>query len=167
LAAITTPEQGRNKRRTVPHIHLDMTPMVDLGFLLITFFMLTTHLLDERVMELSLPLPDHATAASNTLTILLDEHGGPFGYQGEFSANTTLQYLGGRSLRNTLQRFEALSAQVGREPTCIVKADEGTRFQQVITTVDEIQLARIARFSIADSVTSDEHDLLLAMRGEQ
>lgn len=76
MAAITTPEQGRSKRRTVPHIHLDMTPMVDLGFLLITFFMLTTHLLDERVMELSLPLPGPATAASNTLTILLDEEGG-------------------------------------------------------------------------------------------
>lgn len=164
MAAITTPEKGRNKRRAVPHIHLDMTPMVDLGFLLITFFMLTTHLLDERVMELSLPLPGPATAASNTLTILLDEEGGRYGYQGEFTATTTLHYLGGRSLRNTLKRFQAMSAQVDQEPICIVKAGDGARFQQVVTAVDEIQFARIVHFSIADSVSLDERALLATTR---
>jgi len=167
MAAITGPEPGRRKRSTVPRTHLDMTPLVDLGFLLITFFMLTTHLIDQRVMELAIPLPGEAKAANNTLTILLDEHGGRFGYQGELSTNTTLQYLGGRALRNTLQRFGALSGQVGQEPICIVKADDGARFQQVVTAVDEIQFARIARFSIADSVTSGERSLLQAIRSDR
>jgi biopolymer transport protein ExbD len=140
-----------------------MTPLVDLGFLLITFFMLTTHLIDQRVMNLELPLPGKATTANNTLTILLDEKGRRYGYQGEFSAATLLQPLGGKTLRNTLHSFQAISAQVEQEPVCIVKANDGVRYQQVVTAIDEIQHADIKHFSIADSISSGERELLLAM----
>lgn len=164
MAEITTSFNGRTKRRPLRYIHLDMTPMVDLGFLLITFFMLTTHLIDQRVMDLELPLPGNATPANNTLTILLDEKGRRYGYQGEFNAATMLQPLSGKSLRNTLHSFHALSAQVALEPVCIVKANDGARYQNVVTAIDEIQHADITHFSIADSITQGERELLLALR---
>jgi len=165
MADITTSNTGSrsNRRRSIPPIKIDMTPMVDLGFLLITFFMLTTHLIDQRVMSLSLPLPGPATSANNTLTILLDGQGRRYGYQGEFTETTMLQPLGGRSLRNTLSSFHALSIQVEQDPVCIVKANDGVRYQQVVTAIDEIQHARIKQFSIADSVSFGERVLLLAM----
>lgn len=71
MAEIIT-SAGRSKRRQLRHFHVDMTPLVDLGFLLITFFMLTTHLIDQRVMDSKLPLTGNPTLADNTLTILLD-----------------------------------------------------------------------------------------------
>ena len=80
---IQSTSQGRHKRRpSIAPIKLDMTPLVDLGFLLLTFFILTTHLLDQRVMNLTIPLPGPPTLANNTLTILLAEKGVAFGYKG-------------------------------------------------------------------------------------
>lgn len=163
MAEITSSSNTHSKRRPLRHIQMDMTPLVDLGFLLITFFMLTTHLIDQRVMNLELPLPGKATPANNTLTILLDEKGRRYGYQGEFNAATMLQPLAGKTLRNTLHSFQALSAQVQQEPVCIVKANDGVRYQQVVTAIDEIQHARIKQFSIADSVSAGERALLFAM----
>lgn len=155
---------GRSKRRQLRHFHVDMTPLVDLGFLLITFFMLTTHLIDQRVMDLKLPLPGNATMADNSLTILLDAQGRRFGYQGSLNASTQLQPLDGRSLGNSLRSFRALSALAKQEPICIVKVEDGARYQQVVTIVDEIRSASIDRSSLADSINASERTLMAGMR---
>ncbi len=154
----------RSRRRQHGHFHVDMTPLVDLGFLLITFFMLTTHLIDQRVMDLKLPLPGNATMADNTLTILLDAQGRRFGYQGSFNTSTQLQPLDGRSLGNSLRSFRALSALAEEEPICIVKVADGVRYQQVVTIVDEIRSAAIDRCSLADSISASERSLMAGMR---
>src|SRR5947208_11918253 len=60
------------KRKSRVGVRLDMTPMVDVAFLLLTFFMLSTTLSTPQVMEISLP-PDSKVnvevAESNLLTI--------------------------------------------------------------------------------------------------
>ena len=64
MAEIIASSSGRrSKRRPIPQVHLDMTPLVDLGFLLLTFFILTTHLLDQRVMNLTMPVPGPPTSS--------------------------------------------------------------------------------------------------------
>lgn len=165
MAEITTSNTGtRSSRpRSSTPIKIDMTPLVDLGFLLITFFMLTTHLIDQRVMDLKLPLPGNATMADNTLTILLDAQGRRFGYQGSFHASTQLQPLDGRSLGNSLRSFRALSALAEEEPICIVKVADGVRYQQVVTAIDAIQLAAIEQFGLQDSLSLGERKLLATM----
>src|SRR3954463_9244259 len=63
-------KKGRKKARL--GVRMDMTPMVDVAFLLLTFFMLATTLLTPQVMEISLP-PDSKIpvqiAESNLLTL--------------------------------------------------------------------------------------------------
>ncbi|HEX5317037.1 MAG TPA: biopolymer transporter ExbD, partial [Candidatus Kapabacteria bacterium] len=62
----------KGKKRARMGVRLDMTPMVDVAFLLLTFFMLTTTLLTPQVMEIVMP-PDSKIpveiAQSNLLTL--------------------------------------------------------------------------------------------------
>src|SRR4030095_6363933 len=60
--------------------HIDMTPMVDLAFLLLTFFMLTTTFSKPKTMDITMPVKDPIkeeektkVPASQTLSILLTE----------------------------------------------------------------------------------------------
>lgn len=65
---------GLRKRKGRPGIVLDMTPMVDIGFLLVIFFMTTTRFREPQAIEINLP-PEEATETqkavkeSNVLTI--------------------------------------------------------------------------------------------------
>lgn len=69
--------------------HIDMTPMVDLAFLLLTFFMLTTTFSKPKVMDITMPvkekIPDEdrtKVPASQTLSILLTEKNRIIWYMG-------------------------------------------------------------------------------------
>ena len=165
MAEIIASTSGRrSKRRPLPQVHMDMTPLVDLGFLLLTFFILTTHLLDQRVMNLTMPLPGSPTLANNTLTILLDGRNRLFGYQGAFDpATTVLQPLGGKALRNTLRAFKVMSDQSQQAPVCIVKTNDDVRYEQVVDAVDELNHAGIVRFNVQDSLLAQERTFLAAM----
>src|SRR4030042_3744669 len=91
MAEIIQEEKGKGgKRKTKKHPpHIDMTPMVDLMCLLITFFMLTTPFNKAKIMEIVLPekLKDPnqeapKISASRTLNIILGPEGKIFTYPG-------------------------------------------------------------------------------------
>src|ERR1039458_8600569 len=72
MAEIVQSGGKKGKKRARLGVRLDMTPMVDVAFLLLTFFMLATTLLAPQVMEVTLP-PDSeirvAAAESPLLTL--------------------------------------------------------------------------------------------------
>jgi biopolymer transport protein ExbD len=74
--------------------HIDMTPMVDLAFLLLTFFMLTTTFGKPKTMEITMPVkpdkPEEQVPVNNALTILLTGNDKVYWYYGEFKPETQL-----------------------------------------------------------------------------
>ncbi|MBK7425648.1 MAG: biopolymer transporter ExbD [Saprospiraceae bacterium] len=59
----------QNKKSKNAGIVMDMNAMVDLAFLLLTFFMLTTTMLKPKAIELVMPVPDGDDQSTEVLTI--------------------------------------------------------------------------------------------------
>jgi biopolymer transport protein ExbD len=80
--------KGGKKRAKKQSTRIDMTPMVDLAFLLLTFFVLTSTFSKPKAMELSLPVPPDENIkqpeVKNGLTFILTKDNRIFYYKGEF-----------------------------------------------------------------------------------
>ena len=91
--------KGGKKRPKKGNPHMDMTPMVDLMCLLLTFFMLTTAFSKPKVMEIVLPdkikkdqkVDPPKIAESRTLNIILGPDDKVFWYPGKAEAGMPLQ----------------------------------------------------------------------------
>jgi len=86
----SAPKKGKGKRAKKLPTRIDFTPMVDLGFLLITFFMLATSLIKPQTMEIVMPSDknvaeeDKSVAkASQAVTLILGKNNSVFYYFGK------------------------------------------------------------------------------------
>lgn len=80
-------KKGGKKKAKKMSTRIDFTPMVDLGFLLITFFMLTTTLSKPQTMEINMPVKDKEADStkvkeSTAMTVILGENNRIFYYMG-------------------------------------------------------------------------------------
>lgn len=94
MAEINTDSGGKKKhskkvKRKKLSTRIDLTPMVDLGFLLITFFMLATTLIKPQTMEISMPSKDKIPEeeqtkikSSKAMTIVLAKNDSLYYYFG-------------------------------------------------------------------------------------
>jgi len=89
MAEIIQEEKAGGKKKAKKHPpRIDMTPMVDLMCLLITFFMLTTAFSKPKIMEITLPekleenAPPPKISASRTLNIILGPNNKIYTYPG-------------------------------------------------------------------------------------
>src|SRR5690349_2727836 len=105
ICSAPTRKPGPKKRLRRGTPPMDFTPMVDLGFLLITFFMLTTTLAKPVVMPLVMPddtgkpLP---LKASKALTILLGAGNKVYWYEGTGTTPADSTEFGQNGLRYLL-----------------------------------------------------------------
>lgn len=91
MAEISTESSKKGKKKGTKKVstRVDLTPMVDLGFLLITFFMLTTTMIKPQTMEIAMPSKDNVpeeeqtkVKASRAITIILGKDNKVFYYEG-------------------------------------------------------------------------------------
>jgi biopolymer transport protein ExbD len=88
---------GKGKKRAKKgNTHIDMTPMVDLAFLLLTFFILTTTMYKPSSLQMTYPVPPPPNAPpppptqlSNAITLILTKNDQIFYYLGEFREQAT------------------------------------------------------------------------------
>lgn len=93
MAEVNTDDGGghgkhEKKRAKKSSTRIDMTPMVDLAFLLLTFFVLTSTFSKPKVMEIPFPKDDpenkHPQKVNNAITFILTDNDGIYYYNGEF-----------------------------------------------------------------------------------
>ena len=135
-----------HSRREMPEINL--TALIDVVFLLLIFFMVSTTF--QRDSELAIELPEANSETPPTeervIEITID-------VQGRF-------YVDGRALVNTQVKsiMQALSAAAGegKPPPIIVSADANTPHQAVVAVMDAARQLGFLRLSFATRLASEE-----------
>ena len=111
------------------HSHLDIAPLIDIVFLLLVFFMLTSTFLVPEAIELELPESKTAVATDITPVIVLLDKTGQLALNGE---NITLDQL--------QQAIKLLLAE-NADTTITLKSDARTEVQTLLKVMDEIRAA--------------------------
>jgi biopolymer transport protein ExbD len=142
-------------------IKVDFAPMVDLGFLLITFFMFTTELLKPQTFGLHVPNDDEVkvrnqTPASSTITLQMKGNGVLDYYEGlqhKPIQKGTLTLYKQNSLRNHLidKRNRILQQlQTDSNYTVLIQPNAETSYKEMIDVMDEMKILDIRKYVLVD-----------------
>ncbi|HET9504046.1 MAG TPA: biopolymer transporter ExbD [Hymenobacter sp.] len=175
MAAIQqpAPKAGKKPRTRKHSFHLDMTPMVDLAFLLLTFFMLTTTLAKPRVMQLTMPVPDKTepflVASHGAMTIVLGKNHQMHYYFGlNAPADPTVAVpplhttdFKAKGIRQVLLAFRR------QEPkgVILIKSGSAAVYRDMVDILDEMSITDQQKYALTDLSAADRQ--LLAANGKE
>jgi biopolymer transport protein ExbD len=163
------------KRKLHPALRIDMTPMVDLGFLLITFFIFTTTISEKKVMKLYMPPdgPSTKLGESKVLTVLLGQGNKVYAYEGKFedavreNRITATTYNEGNGIGNLIRekqkKLQATDMKEGRNTLVfLIKPTKQATYRNTVDALDEATINDVKRYMIVD-VSPEEKSYLQKM----
>jgi biopolymer transport protein ExbD len=165
MADIHLPQkQGKRRKLTPPRI--DLTPMVDLGFLLITFFILTTTMTEKKVMEIYMPVNGTPSALPYTsaLTIIPASRHRIQYYEGFFKEEVKeTNYKGIRDViiakQNMLKTLPGTFSAEAHKLHVIIKPHELSQYEDLVKVLDEMLICDVPYYTI-DDITKGEVDVI-------
>jgi biopolymer transport protein ExbD len=164
MGAVDTPQassRGGKKRKARIAIRIDMTPMVDVAFLLLIFFMVTTVFRLPQAMEINLPPESAGEAEVNerNLLYLRVDPADSLWYNVGFDTPKPVTW---GELRGLLD--ERKNA-VGDKLTIVAKINRKAKYSTMVDLLDEFNVARTTRFSILKFDAADDSALGLKAKG--
>ncbi len=152
---VAAPREGKGKKKHRKGRRLgtriDMTPLVDVAFLLLTFFMFTTSMSRPQTMEINLP-PDKKVnvevAESKLLTLRVNQKGDIY-WAMALDAPKKVEWKDFRAfLKDKAAQVDGLIV--------VLKIDRAGKYNTMVNIIDELNLANISRFSIAPLADADK-----------
>jgi biopolymer transport protein ExbD len=152
MADVSAPDSGQSGARATgvlgrpkkkrPGIRIDMTPMVDVAFLLLIFFMVTTVFRRPLAMEINMPEPEAKVEVpeSNVMTIYIDSDEAMFYKIGKSELDPV-----------TWPELDPLfRANAAANPNLIilVKISRQARYEPMVDMMDTLEDADMQRFSL-------------------
>ena len=155
-------KKGKKKGRKKMSTRIDLTPMVDLGLLLVTFFMLTTTFSKPQTMEINMPVKpkeevieeeQNAVKASKALTLIIDGENKIFWYQGlpgeeNLPVETNFSADG---IRKVLVEKNMIIAEM----VVLIKPTDEANYKNVVDILDEMNISNIKRYALVDITPLD------------
>ena len=152
---------------------IDMTPMCDVAFLLITFFMLTTTLQRAKTMNLFLPHDvedeeqQNKVKESQALTILLGEDNALYYYEGignnaaKDPANLVKQSsykLQGGIGEVLMDKSKSVIQNSGGQDSMVViiKPMKESTYENVVSILDDMNIYEIKKYALVDFTPNDK-----------
>jgi biopolymer transport protein ExbD len=171
MGAVDTPEASAKKkkggmRRRQPKrigIKIDMTPMVDVAFLLLIFFMCTTVFRKPQALEINLPPDPKAKveiAQSNVMTLRVlapedksNEQVRAFWKIGDMPVFKEAKFT-------DLEKLFAEKGKANPKLVVLVQIDRAAKYKYMVNLIDQLQFAELNRFSLAPLEAKDRADAL-------
>ena len=164
---------GGKKRSKKMSTKIDMTPMVDLGFLLITFFIFTTTMSQPTAMKLILPddkvKPEEQNKAkeSGALTIIMGDDNHIYYYEGQLKPDASnflsASYNGENSIREIIMKKKVQVRSIARDPSdpekdlvIVIKPSSKCNYKNVIDILDEMSINVVKKYALVDIFDIEE-----------
>ncbi|QEC66533.1 biopolymer transporter ExbD [Panacibacter ginsenosidivorans] len=148
---------------------VDLTPMVDLGFLLITFFIFTTTMSQPTAMKLNLPddtaTPEEQNKAkeSGALTILLGKDNHVFYYEGILAPDgSNFKSSNFKEIRDEIIHKKQTTDTA--DLVVVIKPNDESNYKNVIDILDEMSINVIKRYALVD-ISPIEDQMIKATEG--
>ncbi len=143
-------------------IRLDMTPMVDLAFLLVTFFMLTTTFTRPNMMQLAMPDKDPTgvhVSDDLTTTLVLDANNSLFYIRGAENPQVFTTNYAASGLRKLLMDQIAAGNKQQKDAIFIIKPTTEATYQNVVDALDELKITGAKVYAV-QSLLPHEQELV-------
>ena len=167
MAELDTSGGGKNKggkvRSKKQSTRVDLTAMVDLAFLLITFFMLTTTLAKPQAMDVAMPDKEEKdqqelTVADNrTMTILLGANNRLEWYMGLVTNPLTppqVDNFGRNGIRKALLEYSKKVIASTGDPKkgliVLIKPSDQSNYRNFVDILDEMKVSNITQYAVVD-----------------
>jgi biopolymer transport protein ExbD len=147
-----------------PHIRIDMTPMVDLGFLLITFFIFTTSMAESKTTDLYLTAGDHTSSEigeSTALTVLLTGGDTIFYYHGKWEDAVRNKevvpssYDVAKGIGNTIRSKQKALGDKSPDLMLLIKPTQRSTYNNLMNVLDEVLINDVKRYAIMEATESE------------
>ena len=143
---------------------VDLTPMVDLAFLLITFFMLTTTLNKPKAMQLNMPKKvekeeKQEIGECQVMNILIDTLDQVWYYEGlqvaglqktDFSGDAGIRKQILKMIKKVPNECPLTSKGTKRDAIVLIKMMKGARYKNMVDILDEMDITGCKIYAIQE-----------------
>ena len=151
---------------------VDMTPMVDLGFLLITFFIFTTTMSTPSTMDLFMPKDTkkdeelNKAKESGALTIMMGKDNHLYYYEGKLAPDasnfTSTSFDPDKGIRKVI--IDKKKNTPPEDLVIVLKPNEEATYKNTVDMLDEMTINEIKRFALVD-ISPVENELIHRTEG--
>lgn len=165
-AANSRPGVKRSKKLST---RVDLTPMVDLGFLLITFFIFTTTMSTPGKIRIVMPVDSDdpiTIGTSSALTVIPSVNNRAFYFHGELDQALTSGAYGfttysisnglGQIIRDKQQAMDRMKPGFRKDLMLIIKAADHSNIQNLVEILDEVALNDVKHYAIVDIAEAEK-----------
>ena len=166
---INIQKQTKCKRFIKKSTRVDLTPMVDLGFLLITFFVFTTTMSTTKAMGMITPNDTDTSTTdliceSCVITLLPTANNKLYYYEGsDKNAQYKITDYSAAGLRALLMKKKTAAKSLNRNAILIIKPGATSSFKNLVNIIDESNICMYRRYYL-DKISISEENLLAKIK---
>jgi biopolymer transport protein ExbD len=161
MAEINVQSKSKNRgtlkvKRHILSTRVDLTPMVDLGFLLITFFIFTTSMNEPKAMGLIMPDDKGSPMSikeSGALTLIPTSNGMVYYYEGKLE-ESNLKETNLKEMRNVILNKKFKTKE--KDFFVVIKPAYLSSYGDIVKILDEMKISDVKRYSLSDITKSEQ-----------